>query len=701
MSKSSIRDTFFEECEDLLEALMEGLTELEDNPGDDEIVNAVFRAVHSIKGGAGAFGLDDLVSFAHTFETVLDMVRDKTLFIDPDLMRIFNRSGDKLTDLVEAARDGTEIDTVSRDAVMNELEQYLSDQPEEEIAFAAAPLDFAPAPLDADEPDLPPFEPESAASDAGPNVFRIVFVPTAELYTHGHEPLLIIDHLAKLGQVEVALDISDVPAFSQIDNLDYPGWTIRLTTENPMPAVEAVFEFVEGLCQISIVDEADMPGLPPIQPPAPPPVIERPKASPLQSATPQKDKEREQKGPKATLRVDLERVDRLINNVGELIINQAMISQCIEELNLPPTSQIFNEIEDYKLLARDIQEGVMAIRAQPVKPLFQRMARIVREASEATGKQARFLTVGENTEIDKTVIERLADPLTHMIRNAVDHGLESADKRLAAGKDEMGTIRLTAAHRSGNVILEIADDGAGINRAAVQRKAVEKGLISADAELTESEIDNLLFAPGFSTATEVSNLSGRGVGMDVVKTAVAKLGGRISVGSVQGEGTTFSIILPLTLAVMDGFVVSIADQTMVVPISSILETVSAASGDIQIMGQAERLLRLRGRYIPIVNVAHSLALQVPEPVENPIYLIVESEPQGLCALEIGEIHDQRQIVVKSLDSDFGTIAGISAATILGDGKIALILDTDEISRGAAPQSLDTLSLIQNADFQDV
>lgn len=710
MSKSSIRDTFFEECEDLLEALTEGLTGLETAPDDDETVNAVFRAVHSIKGGAGAFGLDDLVSFAHSFETVMDRVRARDLMIDADLNRVFHRAGDKLADLVEAARVESDFDAAARDAVLKELAPYLGDahdavEEDVDFGFATTPMGFEAEPMGMDLPGLDQPEP------AGNSRFQILFVPSAELYRHGHEPLLVLDHLAELGQIDTTLDLGAVPDFSELDRSSmYPGWTIRLETDRDRAAVEEVFEFVEGLCRIEIAEGDEIPDPDPVPVPvpeddkaaSPEPAAAAPAATLPQTQKAEGEPGREPyKGPKPTLRVDLDRVDRLINAVGELIINQAMINQCIEELDLPPTSQILNEIEDYKLLARDIQEGVMAIRAQPVKPLFQRMARIVREASEATGKQVQLSTLGENTEVDKTVIERLADPLTHMIRNAVDHGLETPQVRTAAGKGASGTIRLSAAHRSGNVILEITDDGAGINRQAVQRKAIEKGLIAPDAEPSEGEIDNLLFAPGFSTATEISNLSGRGVGMDVVKNAVQKLGGRITVTSTEGEGSTFAIILPLTLAVMDGFVVSVADQTMVVPITSIMETVSASEKDIHIMGHHERLLLLRGRYIPIVDVAQSLQLTGPPPTDTPIYLIVQNEGMGLSALEIGEIHDQRQIVVKSLDFQQGSIPGISAATILGDGKIALILDTEEIATRNAPISQDVMSMLQFTEFENV
>jgi two-component system chemotaxis sensor kinase CheA len=390
--------------------------------------------------------------------------------------------------------------------------------------------------------------------------------------------------------------------------------------------------------------------------------------------------------------VDLDRVDRLINTVGELIINQAMIAQRIEELDLPTVAHLTNELEAYKLLARDIQEGVMAIRAQPVKPLFQRMSRIVREASDATGKKAKLVTVGDSTEVDKTVIERLADPLTHMVRNAVDHGLESPEGRTEAGKDATGTIRLSASHRSGSVFIEITDDGAGLDRKRIHAKAIEKGLVAADAELSEPEIDNLLFLPGFSTAGQVSNLSGRGVGMDVVKNAVQALGGRVSISSTPGKGTTFTIVLPLTLAVMDGFVISVGDQTMVIPIASILETIRPSASDIHMLGTDSEVISVRGSYIPIVDVAASLGLSAQQRQNRTgILLLVSTEIHGLTALRVSAIHDQRQVVIKSLESNYTAIPGVSAATILGDGKIALILDPEELIKLGHSTASDPLA----------
>ena len=696
MSGNSIRDTFFEECEELLEALVEGLAQMEDAPEDMEIINAVFRAVHSIKGGAGAFGLDRLVSFAHIFETVLDKVRGHELTVDEKLMAVFHRSGDQLTDLVAAERNEAELGADAEKGLVEELEAYLGDtSDEEEFSFDAVTLDFG-GPIELDLPQ---------AEEGGTRLFTIRFAPRRALYENGHEPLRLFDALADLGDLTVEADLSALPDFDAFDPSEAVlSWQMTLSTSEYETALHEVFEFVEGLCELEIrvddlstpaddpeedtvaaVSESDTPYVPEEVPPPSPTLEESAPEKPVPPAPAVK----EVRGPRPTLRVDLDRVDRLINTVGELIINQAMISQRIEELELPTAAQLTNELEAYKLLARDIQEGVMAIRAQPVKPLFQRMSRIVREASDATGKKSKLVTVGDSTEVDKTVIERLADPLTHMIRNAVDHGLETPQTRAQNGKDETGTIRLSAAHRSGSVFIEISDDGAGLNREKIFEKAVEKGLVQADADLSEPEIDNLLFLPGFSTAGQVSNLSGRGVGMDVVKNAVQALGGRVSIASTPGKGTVFTIILPLTLAVMDGFVISVRDQTMVIPISSILETIRPNIRDIHPVGTDSQVVRVRGSYVPIVDVASSLGLPGEMDAGPGILLLVATELHGLSALRVGAIHDQRQIVIKSLESNYAAIPGVSAATILGDGKIALILDPEELiklSRSAAPDA---------------
>jgi len=365
--------------------------------------------------------------------------------------------------------------------------------------------------------------------------------------------------------------------------------------------------------------------------------------------------------------------------VGELVINQAMISQSVNEAGIPANSTVSEGLDEFMQLTRDIQDSVMMIRAQPVKSLFQRMSRIVRESSAMIGKSVRLKTKGDATEVDKTVIERLADPLTHMIRNAVDHGVEAAADRLAAGKPEEGMVTLSAGHRSGRVIIEVADDGAGINRPRVLQIAVEKGLVPEDIRLSDSEIDNLLFMPGFSTASEVSDLSGRGVGMDVVKSAITALGGRVTIQSTPGLGTTFTISLPLTLAVLDGMVIDVAQQTLVVPLNTITETLTLTENDIRALGPQTSVIKVRDSFVPLLDLGAELGYRPPlQCYAGTIVLLISQEDGTDAALVVDAIQDQRQVVIKGLQDTFGSVPGVAAATILGDGKIALILDPVDV-----------------------
>jgi two-component system chemotaxis sensor kinase CheA len=397
---------------------------------------------------------------------------------------------------------------------------------------------------------------------------------------------------------------------------------------------------------------------------------------------------------RATVRVDLDLVDRLINMVGELVINQAVLTQCVQGAGLGKRSPLMASLSDLRNLTREIQESVMAIRAQPVKPLFQRMARIVREASEMAGKTAHFVTEGDATEVDKTAIEQLVDPLTHMIRNAIDHGLEPVELRRAAGKADAGTVKLTAAHRSGRVVIEVADDGAGINRPKVLEIARRKGLVAPEAVLTDPEIDNLLFLPGFSTATAVTDLSGRGVGMDVVLSSIRRLGGRVAVSSIPGRGTTMSVSLPLTLAVLDGMVVDVAGQTMVVPITAIVETIRPEPGSVHPLGPEGVVVGVRDRFVPVIDLGVLFGHRSEaRAISDMVLLLVETDARETCALAVDKIYDQRQIVIKGLETNYGHVPCVAAATILGDGKIALIIDPEETaamgrSAGAGPAACE-------------
>ena len=696
---AAIRETFFQECEEQLGELEVGLNAMEEGVADSETVNAVFRAVHSIKGGAGAFKLDRLVRFAHTFETSLDLIRAGQLAPSPPLIRTMLRSADVLADLVKASRSDHPVDEARVEAQIAELKalsESVKEAPSEANAGGgeADGLDFQPVLLALDDLGGEP-EPQTTR-------YAIKLVPTPDLYRKGNETVRLLRELSRMGEFRVECDTRHVPTLDALDPENaYLAWRVELTTAEDEAAIHELFEFVVDDCELEIVvdrggavaaPEASAPAaaapLAPsvaasafVSPIASAPAEPIEAVSPMAAGEPEKAKLEAAKPDAAasapTIRVDLERVDRLINLVGELVINQAMLSQRVLEAGLARSSSVAAGLGALEQLTREIQEGVMAIRAQPVKPLFQRMSRIVRELTDATGKIVRLRTEGEATEVDRTVIERLADPLTHMIRNAVDHGVERPEVREAAGKPSQGEVKLSAAHRSGRIVIEVSDDGAGINRQRVREIAIKKELIAPDAQLTESEIDNLLFMPGFSTAQTVSNISGRGVGMDVVKRSIQALGGRITISSRPGQGSVFSMSLPLTLAVLDGMVVKVADQTLVVPLTAIVETLRPKAGDVHALGVNARVISDRGGFVPLIDVGQELGYRRDsvDPVGS-VVLIVETEVSTRCALVVDAIHDQRQVVIKSLEANYRQVPGIAAATILGDGRVALILDID-------------------------
>jgi two-component system, chemotaxis family, sensor kinase CheA len=680
----AIKQTYFQECDELLASLEEGLLALEAGEGDGDTINAVFRAVHSVKGGAGAFGFEDMVGFAHVFETALDLMRSGKLHPDPDVLKLMLRASDVLVDHVQAAKGEGAVDHARSQAMLLELEVLTTGGPAPSASVHAGPED-APA---SDEWGFTPLKFD--VEDAPPAGWRLTMRPTAAMYANGHDALLFLRELSRLGDIKVTLDASALPTFDALDpETPYLNWTVELPAVVEEVAIRDVFDFVGDDCPIELVrDEPAAP--PPIDldaflgaPAAPEPmIVETPRAVEPVAAEEKAsaaDKGGSKTGAGATIRVDLERVDRMIDLVGELVINQAMLAQRVAESGAGRSSTIAMGLDELEQLTREIQDSVMAIRAQPVKSVFQRMPRLVREAASATGKQVRLVMDGEGTEVDKTVIERLSDPITHMLRNAIDHGLESPDERAAAGKPEEGTVRLAALHRSGRIVIEVSDDGKGINRPKVREIAIKKGLISPDASLTDDEIDNLIFLPGFSTATTISNLSGRGVGMDVVKRSIQALGGRISISSQPGKGSVFTLSLPLTLAVLDGMVITAGEQTLVAPLTAIVETLRPKPDEVRALGPTGAVLAVRGAHVPLIDIGVALGMRTRpiNPTEG-VILLVDTEGGGRAALVADEIQGQRQVVIKSLEANYQRVDGVAAATILGDGRVALILDVDAV-----------------------
>jgi two-component system chemotaxis sensor kinase CheA len=659
-----IKVQFFQECVEHLAELESGLIALEQGETDPEIINTVFRAAHSIKGGAGIFGMDALVKFAHDMETVLAALRSGDIQPDRPVLKALLRAADVLSDLVDGARDGRDPDRDRLGACAAELFSLVAGK---EGAGAAGdddldPFDFTPLRAE--------FEPVEGSVTTD-REWRILFRPCADLFRKANDPLLLFGELGRLGALTADLDEGAVPLLQDLNPEEsYLSWTLRLRTASGEAAIREVFEFVEGDCDLAITAEVDPAASALPSPPVP--TAQSSSATPVAVTA----------GSAATaptIRVDLERVDRLIDLVSELVISEATLADRVSASIGDGHSELAAALGDLRQLTRDIQESVMAIRAQPVKSLFQRMSRLVREVEAITGKSVSLITAGDETEVDRAVIERLTDPLTHMIRNSIDHGIESPEARLAANKPAQGQVRISASHRAGRIVIEVVDDGGGIDRERVRAIAIERGLIGASDNLTDEEIDNLIFEPGFSTVAEASDLSGRGVGMDVVRRSIQALGGRISLSSRVGEGTRFSLSLPLTLAVMDGMLVTVCGQCLVVPLTALLETVQPKPGDVRRLGADTRVIAIRGAYVPLVALGTALNFRGAKASDGSgVALLVEDDAGERIALLVDDIVEQRQVVIKSLEANYRQTKGVAAATILGDGRVALIVDVNAI-----------------------
>ncbi|WP_067733999.1 chemotaxis protein CheA [Novosphingobium naphthalenivorans] len=752
MSPEEIQQIFFVECEESLAAAEAGLAACRAGTHDSDTVNAVFRAVHSIKGGAGAFGYSALQAYTHTFETLLSDVREGLVAIEERLVDLLLRALDTLADHVEAAREGG--DAPADAALIAEMEGAMAGnagaapaaaaepEPAPEPETASSDDDDEPKPIDDfdlaallddltggfDAPAPAPAAEAPAGQDAGQGAgqdkrWKVHLRPRAGAMRNGSEPLLMLRDIAALGGECIYCDVSQVPPLDTFDVAQgYLGWTFAMPADVAEDAVRDIFDFIGDDCALAIGNDEEIPEFkveqtappPKVEPiavapakapaaapapapaaapaapaaaaPAPAPAKAPPAPAPAAAAKPDSSEKPAAAAPAPpaagqSIRIDLFKLDRLIDLVGELVIAQAMLVQRLDGAGITATE----ELGLLESLTRDIQESAMSIRAQPIASVFSRVPRILRDLAASTGKHVKLETIGETTELDKTVIERLGEPLTHLIRNAVDHGIESADVRIAAGKPPEGTLTLSAEHRSGRILITIADDGAGINRERVLAKAVEKGIISPEAQLSAEEIDNLIFAPGFSTAQVVSNISGRGVGMDVVRQNVKDLGGRITIESVPGKGTAFILTLPLTLAISDGMIVDVGDQTLVVPLAHVVESLRPGEGDFHGLGSNAQMLNVRGRFIPIISL--KTALGAPTGATNPqegVLIVVDTESAGQAALLVDDICDQRQFVIKSLATNFRAVEGVAGATILGDGKVALIVDVDGLVACALP-----------------
>ena len=700
MNEDDIQQIFFVECDEALEATENGLDACKAGTHDDETINAIFRGVHSIKGGAGAFGHKALAAYTHCFENLLGDIREGDVALSPELVDLLLLACDLLRDHVDAARTGG--DAPDDAALMERLEaartapvQSADTTPAETGAAEAEadPLGDLGDDLDALLDELTAGEPAAAPAE-----WLVHIRPHAGAMANGGEPLLWLRELERLGGVCKVCDISELPPIHQMDvDAGYLGWTFSMPGSVGRDEVADIFDFAGDSCGVAYGEDAAMPPTElaarqedpaPMAPPAPEtsapsPIEAKPETAPEQ--TKQATNSAAPAVASQSVRIDLAKLDRLIDGVGELVIAQAMLAQRLE-------NESFSHIEELAMLetlVRDIQEHAMAFRAQPISSVFGRVPRLLRELAANTGKHVRLEVTGEGTELDKTVIERLSEPMTHLIRNAVDHGIESPEDRKAAGKDVEGTLSLSAEQKAGRIVIKIKDDGRGINKERVLEKAIENGIVSPDANLSDDEINQLIFAPGFSTAAQVTSVSGRGVGMDVVKSNVRDLGGRIAIDSTPGEGTTFTLALPLTLAISDGMIVQTGDQSLVIPLTHVIESLRPGEADIKGLGTQRQMLNVRGKFVPVISLGEMTGAK--DPITDPtkgVLVLVETESHGQAAMLVDAISDQRQFVIKNLDANYRAVDSVAGATILGNGQVALIVDLDYLVQTVvAPASL--------------
>ncbi len=699
---SQFQESFFEESAEHLSTIEDGLLQLEQRPQDLDLLNRIFRAAHSIKGNSGMFGFTAVGQFTHKMETLLDKLRNSELSVTVPITDVLLRSTDCLKQLIEAARGGPAPDPETLQGLEQELASSAGGQ-------QAAPGDSPTAPV-------------RAAAQAGPalNRFRISWTPPGWLFQRGLDPARMLSELEDLGTImSRTLDTGRMPPMSMLDpEVCYLSWVIELSTIKEKAVVESVFDFVRDESQLLIeactepvapsVTPAPVPSTATVHPGGQQPLgeilvesgvvtpevlnkalstqkrlgdilVEQKAATPQQiSQALQKQQETasqaKKSGDAASIRVDTGKIDKLINLVGELVITQSMLSDLGSRFEMAQLPVLLERMAQLERNTREIQERVMGIRMLPIGTAFSRFPRLVRDLSGKAGKKIQLLLSGEETELDKTVIESIGDPLTHLVRNSADHGLEPPEERLATGKPEQGTIHLSAFHEGGSICITVEDDGRGLNRDRILAKAIKQGLITDNEKLSDDQIWGLIFKPGFSTAEKVTDVSGRGVGMDVVKRNIEGLGGTVSIKTALGKGTTFTLKLPLTLAIIEGMTVRVGSDTYIVPLLSILQSIQPKADCLKtVVGKGE-LVNVHGSYLPVMRLYEVFTLkpEITDPTKA-ILLILETEGERVAVM-VDEILGQQQVVIKSMEQNFRKVEGVAGATILGDGTVGFILD---------------------------
>lgn len=658
MDVSDFYQTFFDEADELLADMEKYLLQLDVVSPDKEMLDAIFRAAHSIKGGAGTFGFKILQETTHLMENLLDDARCGVLGLTSDIINLFLESKDIMQDQLDAYKSSQEPDEETFNYICEALRQIAQQSKEGASGSVTAPV--------------------SATLPAERAFLNITLLKVKE-----EEGRLLVDELSNLGKV---LDHQQ-----QDDRL-----TVQLETTASADEIEAVLCFIIEAEQVAITAGSE-----PVEAAKSADSATSGKAheaGPATAAksTPARPATRTQAAESNSIRVAVEKVDQIINLVGELIITQSMLSQLSTNLEPSANDVLINSIAQLERNARDLQESVMSIRMMPMEYVFSRFPRLVHDLAGKLNKEVELTLIGGSAELDKSLIERIIDPLTHLVRNSLDHGIESGEERVAKGKSAVGNLTLSAEHQGGNIVIEVSDDGAGLNREKILARAQSQGMAIND-NISNEDVWMLIFAPGFSTAEKVTDVSGRGVGMDVVRRNIQEMGGHVEITSEQNKGSTIRIILPLTLAILDGMSVRVADETYVLPLGAVMESLKLSEDSLYHMAGDELMLQVRGEYIPLITLQYIFNMsEAPADINDSVAVILQSAGERY-ALMVDQLIGQHQVVVKNLELNYRKVPGISAATILGDGSVALILDVAALaklckSRRVAMKSGQTLSV---------
>ncbi len=657
---SQFLQTFYEESFEGLDIMESGLLSLDSGSADSEVINDIFRAAHSIKGGSGTFGLNAVANFTHILESLLDEMRDGRRQVTKEGVNLLLESVDCLREMLTAAKENQELDTQRIADVHGRLEAMWGKSEE----GASTPVTAT----------------DNSNTSTGQNAdgWTIKFSPFPYILKTGNEPARMFKELRELGELTVAVNTDKVPDFPELDPDEcFLAWTLTLDGNIERAAIEDVFSWIEEDCDLEITpivsrSESDNQ-----------PAANTPAATGAATARTGGSSSSES----ASIRVGIDKVDSVINLVGELVITQSMLSTTGSAYPMLQAG-----LAQLERNTRELQEQVMRMRMLPVSFVFNRFPRLVHDISEKLGKKIELKMSGEQTELDKTVIEKVTDPLVHLIRNSLDHGIEMPEDRLAAGKPETGTVWLDAYHKGGNIIIEVRDDGKGIDKAVILEKAIERGLVDANTHLEDNQILDLIFQPGLSTAKEVSDLSGRGVGMDVVRRNMESLGGNVEIRSTMGEGSTLTVRLPLTLAILDGQTIEVGNENYIVPLISIIESTQIKPEMLNYVAGKGETFMLRDEYIPVIRL-HEIFESKPRHTDITKGLLVVVEAEGKkTGLFVDDLLGQQQVVIKSLETNYKKVDGVSGATILGDGSIALILDVPGLVRLSQENRTDRLKL---------